>query len=59
MVDDNYDDDAETVVIDVVHDNTTVATGTITITDDDDAPVISLLLSNSSPSETGAEAVDA
>ena len=57
VVDDNYDDDAETVVIDVVHDDTTVATGTITITDDDDAPVISLLLSNSSPSETGAEAV--
>ena len=55
VVDDNYDDDAETVVIDVVHDDTTVATGTITITDDDDAPAFSLIVSDSAPSEAGEE----
>ena len=46
VVDDNYDDDAETVVIDLVYDGTTVATGTITITDDDDAPVLSVAVNN-------------
>ena len=55
MVDDNYDDDAETVVINVVHEGTTVATGTITITDDDDPPAFSLIVSDSAPSEAGAE----
>ena len=51
VVDDNYDDDAETVVIDLVYDGTTVATGTITITDDDDAPVLSVAVNNASVAE--------
>ena len=55
VVDDNYDDDAETVVINVVHEGTTVATGTITITDDDDPPAFSLIVSDSAPSEAGEE----
>ena len=53
VVDDNYDDDAETVVIDVVHEGTTVATGTITIADDDDAPVVSVAVDNASVAEAG------
>ena len=51
VVDDNYDDDAETVVINVVHEGTTVATGTITITDDDDAPVLSVTVDNAGVAE--------
>ena len=51
VVDDNYDDDAETVVIDVMYDGTTVATGTITISDDDDAPVLSVAVNNAEVAE--------
>ena len=51
VVDDNYDDDAETVVIDVVYGDTTVATGTITITDDDDPPVLSVTVDNAEVAE--------
>ena len=53
VVDDNYDDDAETVVINVVHEGTTVATGTITITDDDDPPVLSVAVSSGTVAEDG------
>ena len=56
-VDDNYDDDAETIIVTASNGGDTIGTATITITDDDDPPTFSLLLSNSSPSETGAEAV--
>ena len=53
VIDDNYDDDAETVVINLVHEGTTVATGTITITDDDDPPVLSVTVNNAGIAEAG------
>ena len=51
VIDDNYDDDAETIVIAVTHGGTTVANATITIGDDDDAPVLSVAVNNASIAE--------
>ena len=51
VIDDNYDDDAETVVIAVTHEGTTVANATITIGDDDNAPVLSVAVNNASIAE--------
>ena len=51
VIDDNYDEDAETVVIAVTHEGTTVANATITIGDDDNAPVLSVAVNNASIAE--------
>ena len=54
-VDDNYDDDAETVIVTASNGGDDIGSQTITITDDDDPPAFSLILSDSTPSEAGAE----
>ena len=54
-VDDNYDDDAETIIVTASNGGDTIGTATITITDDDDAPAFSFIVSDSSLSETGEE----
>ena len=51
-VQDNYDDDAETVRITATHDSATVGTQpTVTITDDDDTPTLSVMVNNASIAE--------
>ena len=55
--DDNYDDDAETIVITASHDGTDFGSQTVTITDDDDAPTFSITVSDDSPSEAAEPTV--
>ena len=55
--DDNYDDDAETIVITASHDGTDFGSQTVTITDDDDAPTFSITVSDDSLSEAAEPTV--
>ena len=52
-VDDNYDDDAETVIVTASNGGDDIGSQTITITDDDESPALKLILSDSTPSEGG------
>ena len=54
-VDDNYDDDGETVIITASYGIGTIGSETVTITDNDDAPTFSFMVSDASPSEAGEE----
>ena len=54
-VQDNYDDDAETVIVTATSGGDDIGAVTVTIADDDDAPMFSFTTSNDAPSETGEE----
>ena len=50
-VDDNYDDDAETVLVTASNGGDSIGPATVTITDDDAAPVLSVSVNNASVAE--------
>ena len=50
---DRVDDDAETIIVTASHGSTTIGSVTITITDDDAAPVLSLAVSSATVDEEG------
>ena len=52
-VDDNYDDDAETIIITASHGSSTIGSATITINDDDAAPMLVLTVAPASIAEAG------
>ena len=52
-VNDNYDDDAETVIITASRGGNTIGSETITINDDDDAPMLVLTVAPASIAEAG------
>ena len=52
-VDDNYDDDAETILVTASNGGDSIGPATVTITDDDAAPVLSISVSSGTVAEDG------